>query len=459
MSTPTNELIHPTAERIVTAALARGDVNLAIELTQAVTPADFATPLFSVICEAVGHVVMGVEPLDNEAIIAAARDIARERKLKVNVTREFLQGLEGEDIARAKPYAYTVRRYAWLRSAKLFSEWIQTELETRPDPDELFTAAQERIQQLQPQSKTERFMHGWDTTGSYMDILMERARLAQKGEAKIYNWPWDSWNKFKVRPLRPGLVGLILAPDGMGKSAYLENIAEYWATFSHVVFVHLENDIDYTRDRRMCRISRLPLEVIEEGEYTPEQWQQLQDATKRMEATFSTNLHYFDAAGATMPEIIAELGTRRQAGHCDAVVLDYMNKVRPSRGQSRLFSGDSFGRQADDMEQLKTFAVKNKLPIITAAQMNKNGQEAGRQTRKNIRGSGEPNEKSQLVVILTREILEVDQKDPRGHIIFAKGDYSPIVKVRIDKQNRGREGEFEQVYDGAHFSIGDKRNV
>ena len=117
MQTVIETLVHPTAERIVAAALARGDVNLSIELTQAVTPADFATPLFGVICEAVTRVVMGVEPLDHEAICAEARDIVRERKLKVNVTKEFLQGLESEDIARAKPYANTVKRYAWLRQA------------------------------------------------------------------------------------------------------------------------------------------------------------------------------------------------------------------------------------------------------------------------------------------------------------------------------------------------------
>lgn len=459
MQTPiSEELIHPTAERIVAAALARGNVNLAIELTQAVSGSDFATPLFGVICDAVNTVVMGVEPLDHEAIVAAAREIVRERKLKVNVTREFLVGLQSEDIARAKPYAHTVKRYAWLRQAQSFSRWITNELESRPDPDELFTAAQERIQHLQPPNASQKFVYGWDTISSYSDLLMERARLAKKGEAKRFDWPWDSWNKF-IRPLRPSLVGTLVAPDGMGKSSYLEMIAEYWAKTSHVVFVHLENDLDYTRDRRMCRHSRLPLEVIEDGTYNPEQWRVLQDANKRMAETFGANLHYFDAAGATMPEIIAELSVRQQAGYCDAVVLDYLNKVRPTRGQARLFGENSFGRQADDMEQLKTFAVKHHAPVITASQMNKQGQETGRQTRRNIRGSGEISEKSQLVIVLTREILENSIKDERGNVIVEKGEYSPIVNVRVDKQNRGKTGEFEQVYDGAHFSIGDKRHV
>lgn len=454
-----NELIHPTAERVVIAGLTRGDVSLAIELGQAVEHTDFATPLYSVICEAVSRVVMGVEPLDTEAIVAQAREIVRERKAKVNVTHEFVSGLQGEDIARALPYAHTVKRYAWLRQAQDFSQWITSQLDARPDPDELFAAAQERIQHLQPPTANQRFVYGWDTINTYQDLLMERARLAKKGEAKRFDWPWAAWNRY-IRPLRPSLVGTIVAPDGMGKSSYLEMIAEYWATFSHVVFVHLENDLDYTRDRRMCRHSRLPLEVIEDGTYTPEQWRTLQDANKNIAQTFGANLHYLDAAGCTMPEIIAELSTRQQAGYCDAVVLDYLNKVRPTRGQARLYGENQFGRQADDMEQLKTFAVKHHVPVLTASQMNKQGQEAGRQTRRNIRGSGEISEKSQLVVILTREILENDLKDKQtGRILQEKGEYSPVVHVRVDKQNRGKTGEFEQVYDGAHFSIKDKSYV
>lgn len=433
------------------------DEKTAIDLHD-LDPACFESPIWQVVCEAVHHVTMGVEPLDAPAIVSAARIIARERKLQVNVTEELISGLAHVDTARAMPYAATVARYAWLRQASQFSQWMQQELADRPDPEELFAAAQERIMHLQPKTKQQTFVYGFDTLASYDALMMERIRAQQKGEAVIFDWPWKSWNKATggiVRPLRPGLAGVIAAPDGVGKSSALEMVAEHWATKANVVFVHLENDIEYTLDRRMCRHSRLPMDVIEDGTYAPDQHKRAQTAARQME-NFAPRLHYFDAAGKTMPEIIAELQVRRAEGVCDAVVMDYLNKVRPTRAQSKLFGDDGFSRQADNMEQFKTFAQTHKVPVLTAVQMNKEGQMAGRQTRRNIRGSGEISEKSQLVIVMTREILECSQKDLRGNIIAAAGEYSPVMKIRIDKQNRGKTGEFEQLYNGACFEIRDK---
>lgn len=443
---------HPTAEQIVIAAMCRNE-TFAIDLHD-FDPANFEAPIWQVVCEAVHQVVMGVEPLDPQAIVSAARSIARDRKLQVNVTEEIINGLAHVDTARARPYAATVARYAWLRQVNQFSQWIQTEIADCPDPDDLFAAAQERIMHLQPKTKQQTFVYGFDTLAAYDALMMERIRAQAKGEAVIFDWPWKSWNAI-VRPLRPGLAGVLAAPDGVGKSSALEMVAEHWATKANVVFVHLENDLDYTLDRRMCRHSRLPMGAIEDGTFTPDQHKRAQTAARQME-NFAPRLHYFDASGKTMPEIIAELQVRRAEGVCDAVVMDYLNKVRPTRAQSKLFGDDGFGRQADNMEQFKSFAVKYKVPVLTATQMNKEGQMAGRQTRKNIRGSGEISEKSQLVIVMTRAVLEHELTDIRGQVIAQAGEYSPVMKVRIDKQNRGKTGEFEQLYNGACFEIRDK---
>jgi hypothetical protein len=133
-------------------------------------------------------------------------------------------------------------------------------------------------------------------------------------------------------------------------------------------------------------------------------------------------------------------------------VLDYLNKMRPSREQAKIFGNNPYERQADDMEQLKTWAVQHGAPVMTAAQMNKEGQESGRKTRKVIRGSGQLSEKAQIVITLDRDILEspffLD-----GNSSIPAGEYSPIVKMRIDKQNRGRTGEFQQFFIGRYYEV------
>jgi replicative DNA helicase len=238
----------------------------------------------------------------------------------------------------------------------------------------------------------------------------------------------------------------------MGKSTVLEMVAEHWAKKRvNVVFVHLENDFDYTMNRRLCRWSKVPMAAIEDGTVTPTQDAEIKAAYQRMELD---SLHYLGFSGQTMGELLAELSVRHSEGVVDAVVLDYLNKVRPSREQAKLFAGRPYERQADDMELLKSWAVEHKVPVLTAVQMNKEGQKDGRQTRSNIRGSGEISEKSQLVVVLTREILEHDMIYNQ-QIIAEAGEYSPIMKLRIDKQNRGKTGEWEQFYVGKNFFLAD----
>jgi hypothetical protein len=78
------------------------------------------------------------------------------------------------------------------------------------------------------------------------------------------------------------------------------------------------------------------------------------------------------------------------------------------------------------------------------------------QTRKNIQGSGQKSQKAQLVLILSREIVaESGLHDTSGKLIADVGEYSPIIKVRIDKQNRGKTGEFRQFLAGQHFTVRD----
>lgn len=161
-------------------------------------------------------------------------------------------------------------------------------------------------------------------------------------------------------------------------------------------------------------------------------------------------------ARITALRAMRQLESRVAEGVCQAVVFDYLDKVRPTRGQSQLYGNNLWERQADDMEQLKAFAEKSKLTVLTATQGNKSMQDAGTQTRQAIQGSGQKSQKSQLVVILTRDLVgSGGMKDSNGALIAAAGEYSPMVNVRVDKQNIGRTGGFQQVLVGQYFTVRD----
>lgn len=450
------DLTHPTAENTVLTAMRRGSMEDALYMADHLAAADFSDPRRRIVFQAMVNVLRGVEPLDDTAILAECVQVARDMRLDIRIDGGWLAGLDG-DTLRARPYAATVKRLAWLRGGADYAYWFVQKLQERPDPEQLFAEAQERIQALQPPAKTQRFVYGWDTVTSHRADIAQRQADAAAGKVSPFLWPWPSWNAV-VRPLRPGMLGLVAASDGVGKSTYLECIAEHWAkNGQHVVYVHLEDALDYKLDRRLARWARVPLTAIEDGTQTPEQQEQTDRAQGKIDRQLPT-LHYFDAAGMSAAEILTELKARVSEGVCQAVVLDYLDKMQPSRAQAKLYGDQIWERQGNDVEQLKTFAEKNRLPVMTAAQGNKDMQkQSGTRTRKDISGSGAKTQKAQMVAILTREIVGADGlRDERGVTLADPGEYSPFIDVRVDKQNRGKTGvTMRQFLIGQYFDIRD----
>jgi replicative DNA helicase len=444
------ELVHPTAESATLAGMLQ-DSETATQIAQALEPGDFHNERYGLIFEAMRALLMGVEPIDKPAIVAECRKVAQERGSKLTVNESHLV-FEG-DPRRATSYAQTVKRLAWLRSAAGFAHWMIQELQAHPDPEQLYGDAQERWATIRPTQKSTSFVYGWETMNLHDCALLERTK--PDNTALRCNWPWHSWNQ-TIRYLRPGMVGTLAAPDGIGKSTYLEMIAEHWAMLGiQTVLVHLEDDLEYKLDRRLARYAKVPMEQIEDAKFSGEEVAQVRDAQQRINQ-WGGNLHYYHAPGKSMAEIVRELETRVSEGVCQAVVFDYLDKVQPTRAQGKVFGSNTWERQGDDMEQLKSFAERAKLPVLTAMQGNKSMQNKGVQTRQAIDGGGKKSHKSQLVVILTRDLVgDEGLYDNERNKIAEPGDYSPIVNVRVDKQNRGRTGQFQQIIAGRFFTIRD----
>lgn len=447
-------LVNADAEIAVLMAM-RLDSGAAVDLAQRLEPSDFHDPRRALVFEAIRALLLGIEPIDTGAIVSECRALIQDRKLKYGIDAAYVEGLQSGDVRRAVLYGNTVKRLAWLRGAGSFAFWLVQELQTRPDPDDLFTAAQEKWQALAPKMESSRFVYGWETIPAHRAEVRKRVAERASGVVSGYDWPWAAWNAI-MRPLQAGFVATLAAPDGMGKSTYLEMVAEHWAKRGyHVVYVHLEDSLPYKMDRRLARHAQVGIDHIQDGTLTDAEQRRVSEAEDRM-GDWSDLLHYYDAAGDSMTSILRELESRVAEGVCQAVVFDYLDKVRPTRAQAQLYGGNAWERQADDMEQLKAFAEKSKLAVLTATQGNKSMQETGTQTRRAIQGSGQKSQKSQLVVILTRDLVgENGLRDAKGVTIAQPGEYSPVVNVRVDKQNIGRTGGFQQFLLGQYFTVRD----
>jgi replicative DNA helicase len=447
-------LVNTKAEQHVLAAM-RNNSASAVDFAQTLSPDDFYDRRHRLIFEASSNLLYGIEPIDTPALVGECRRILEQQNERMVIDVELLESIAQLDSSRGNMYANTLRRLSWLRRAAEFAHWMIGELQVRPDPDGLFSGAQERWQMLRPATKDTRFVYGWDTVDGHTEVISERIRDYEKGLPEPFSWPWPSWNNW-IRPLRAGFLGVIAAPDGMGKTTYLESIAEHWAKGGmHVVFVHLEDALDYKLDRRLARHARVDMNHLETGNLTAAERLALSDAGVRLASTANT-LHYYAAAGESMTAIIRELESRVAEGVCQAVVFDYLDKVQPTRAQIKAYGENPYERQGNDVEQLKSFGERNHLPVLTATQGNKTMQGNGTKTRSAIQGSGQKSHKSQLVVILTRPLVgDKGLRTPNGEVVAHPGEYSPQVNVRIDKQNRGRTGSFDQFLLGKYFEIKD----
>jgi replicative DNA helicase len=259
-------------------------------------------------------------------------------------------------------------------------------------------------------------------------------------DRKILDWPWWSWNRL-IDPLEDGMLGVVTAPDGQGKTIYAESIAEYWAEHKNrVVFVHYELNRRLMMLRRTARHTGINARNMKDGKLTELDKGKIRDIRDRLMG-WDGFISYVHTPGWTMERTAAELQRLHAEGLCDVVVLDYLEKAAASGRQQKLFSSNIYQREADNVEQLKNFSETTGVPVLMIAQMSKAGKDEkfSSMDRGGMRGAGEKSDKSNLVVMLKRERVEEG--------------YSNEVEVLVDKNTMGSTGAFKQMMEPEFFRV------
>jgi hypothetical protein len=275
----------------------------------------------------------------------------------------------------------------------------------------------------------------------YERIMAERKAEAAipEAERKVLSWPWQSWRNL-IDPLDPGMLAVLAAGDGGGKTLYAECLAEHWARIGRkVVFLHFELNRALMLDRRTVRHTGIPRRALKEGVLTDRQESDRKAANQRL-VTWPGEITYVHAPGWTTEKALTQVNDLIGEGLCDIFVVDYLEKAAPSPRQLKTYGTNIFAREADDVEQIKSFCEQHNIPALLLAQLNKigKGQQFQNLDRTAIRGAGEKTEKANVVILLHRETRE-----------------STIVQVRIDKNTVGATGSFEQYMDAPRFRVED----
>ena len=270
-------------------------------------------------------------------------------------------------------------------------------------------------------------LYGDDLLVDYLVNQGDRRERLEKDPDCLITTPWPDLNRALIE-LEPGALHVIAAPTGVGKTIYMECMAEHNARHGKsVAFYHLELSHQTMLDRRMARHSGIQVWQLRKG-YDGEE---VHRATGFL-SSWQQHITYIHCPGWSANRIVADLHGLHARGMADLAIVDYLGKLAMPALGGRTEASAIGGYR---MEPLKTCAEQLGIPIVTGSQLNR-ARQARRDKRAgldDLRSSGEIAEKANQVIVIHRV------KSPYGKERF---DHQKPVEIefQVEKNSQGIAG-------------------
>lgn len=225
----------------------------------------------------------------------------------------------------------------------------------------------------------------------------------------------------KLKGFEAGQLVIIGARPGVGKSAFLLDIAESAARAGNeTLFVSLEMSAAELTERLLARRSAATMDQLIDRDLERD-WDSIAAASARLERL---PLHFWDKPTATVSKIRGAAATIQ---NLRLIVIDYLGLMQADRrADSRNLELGQISRD------LKNLASELQIPIVAAAQLNRGVSDTERPTLLSLRDSGELEQNGSKVLFLW------------------KIDEFGTVGVSVAKNRRGRQGVVQMRFDGEH---------
>ena len=225
----------------------------------------------------------------------------------------------------------------------------------------------------------------------------------------------------KLKGFEAGQLVIIGARPGVGKSAFLLDIAESAARAGNeTLFVSLEMSAAELTERLLARRSAATMDQLIDRD-VESNWDSIAATATHLERL---PLHFWDKPAATVSKIRGAAATIQ---NLRLIVIDYLGLMQADRrADSRNLELGQISRD------LKNLASELQIPIVAAAQLNRGVSDTERPTLLSLRDSGELEQNGSKVLFLWR-INEIG-----------------TVGVSVAKNRRGRQGVVQMHFDGEH---------
>jgi replicative DNA helicase len=316
--------------------------------------------------------------------------------------------------------------------------------------DDVFSRARRLVDAIAPAHGDDALLMWLESLDAFYQCQLER--MEERSAEELNDLPrralfaWAAIRNY-VSYVREGMLVTVAAESSVGKTAFFETQAEYLARLGfRTVFFHAELSHQVMLDRRMCRLSGVPIREIENGKIT----EAMEETTQRMQG-WPGGIHYVHCPGWTAQRIVNQARLLVDKGECDFVIVDYFQKLKRQYIHG-MNTAQAAGAQA---ETLKIGSEQLETPFIVGSQFNRRSFDRGMKTGADIRDTGELAEKSNIVITLDRELLQADFRDSSGSVIVPAGQRSPVCQGRIDKNTNGPTGGFQLNFYGPRFLFTD----
>jgi replicative DNA helicase len=253
-----------------------------------------------------------------------------------------------------------------------------------------------------------------DPTG-FGDILTSVLDIAENGMAARIPTAWRDVDRL-LGGLEPGRLAVVAARPGVGKSLFCLNQARKTAsTGKAVLFASLEMEKWELGQRLLADAANInlsnlrgPTESNPHATLSEAEWQKIAHVTPALQAL---PLEVDDDPNQTVPHIrraarnLQRAHTNGKGPELGLIVVDYLQLVTPVR------TGKDASNRAAEVGEisrgLKLLARECGVPVLAAAQLNREGHDAP--TLRNLRESGSIENDADQVVLLHRP--DLDQPD------------------------------------------------
>src|SRR5438094_2288565 len=228
---------------------------------------------------------------------------------------------------------------------------------------------------------------------------------------------------------------VIAARPSMGKTALVMNIAEHVAVQEKlpVGVFSLEMSSQQLVQRLLCSRARVNLQKVRDGFLAERDFPSLTNAASKLA---EAKIFIDDSASLTILELRAKARRLKAQQDVQLLIVDYLQLLRsPSRRAQD-------NRQLEISEisaGLKALAKELKLPVIVAAQLNRQPEQrsGGKPRLSDLRDSGSIEQDADLVGLLVRpELYEEDEearveKAGEAELIIAKQRNGPVGEIPL----------------------------